>query len=92
MMKDQVFRGLEELSGRIRCAVTAVDGLHRFKRAFRYFGWAEFVRTNWFDGGYAPPNPAPLAAAGVRGEHLGMSRRADGSVSEGKIGAMSRKV
>jgi len=24
--------------------------------------------TNQFDGGYAPPNPAPLAAAGVRGE------------------------
>ena len=23
---------------------------------------------NRFDGGYAPPNPAPLAAAGVRGE------------------------
>ena len=25
-------------------------------------------RTNRFDGGCAPPNPAPLAAAGVRGE------------------------
>jgi putative transposase len=25
--------------------------------------------TNRVDGGYAPPNPAPLAAAGVRGEH-----------------------
>ncbi len=25
-------------------------------------------KTNRFDGGYAPPNPAPLAAAGVRGE------------------------
>jgi putative transposase len=25
-------------------------------------------RTNQFDGGCAPPNPAPLAAAGVRGE------------------------
>jgi putative transposase len=25
-------------------------------------------RTNRLDGGYAPPNPAPLAAAGVRGE------------------------
>jgi len=24
--------------------------------------------TDQFDGGYAPPNPAPLAAAGVRGE------------------------
>ena len=24
--------------------------------------------TNQVDGGYAPPNPAPLAAAGVRGE------------------------
>jgi putative transposase len=24
-------------------------------------------RTNWFDGSCAPPNPAPLAAAGVRG-------------------------
>ena len=26
-------------------------------------------KTNRFDGGCAPPNPAPLAAAGVRGEH-----------------------
>lgn len=26
------------------------------------------LATNRFDGGYAPPNPAPLAAAGVRGE------------------------
>ncbi len=26
------------------------------------------VNTNRFDGGCAPPNPAPLAAAGVRGE------------------------
>ena len=25
-------------------------------------------KTNQFDGGCAPPNPAPLAAAGVRGE------------------------
>jgi hypothetical protein len=25
-------------------------------------------KTNRFDGGYAPPNPAPLAAAGVRGK------------------------
>lgn len=31
----------------------------------------EYVRakTNQLDGGCAPPNPAPLAAAGVRGEH-----------------------
>ena len=26
------------------------------------------TQMNRFDGGYAPPNPAPLAAAGVRGE------------------------
>ena len=26
------------------------------------------VATDQFDGGCAPPNPAPLAAAGVRGE------------------------
>ena len=25
-------------------------------------------KTNTVDGGYAPPNPAPLAAAGVQGE------------------------
>ena len=25
-------------------------------------------KTNRFDGGCAPPNPGPLAAAGVRGE------------------------
>lgn len=42
-------------------------------------GWKETSRAlaimfgerfsgNRFDGGYAPPNPAPLAAAGVRGE------------------------
>ena len=28
----------------------------------------ERSKTNRFAGGYAPPNPAPLAAAGVRGE------------------------
>ena len=28
-------------------------------------------RANGFDGGCAPPNPAPLAAAGVRGELWG---------------------
>ena len=28
--------------------------------------------TNQFDGGCAPPNPAPLAAAGVRGEQRGI--------------------
>jgi len=27
------------------------------------------AQRNQTDGGYAPPNPAPLAAAGVRGEH-----------------------
>ena len=27
-----------------------------------------WVKTNRFDGGCAPPNPAPLAAAGVRGD------------------------
>ena len=26
--------------------------------------------SNQLDGGYAPPTPAPLAAAGVRGEPL----------------------
>jgi hypothetical protein len=32
--------------------------------------WLSFCksRSDWFDGGCAPPNPAPLAAAGVRGE------------------------
>jgi hypothetical protein len=40
-------------------------------------GGAELEETNWFDGGYAPPNPAPLAAAGVRGEHLGAGRKAE---------------
>ena len=44
-----------------------MDGI---KGAFRCFGWTRIVRTDWFDGGCAPPNPAPLAAAGVRGEHL----------------------
>ena len=28
----------------------------------------EYMRKSQSDGGYAPPNPAPLAAAGVRGE------------------------
>jgi hypothetical protein len=34
--------------------------------------WASFSATDSdrFDGGCAPPNPAPLAAAGVRGERL----------------------
>ena len=41
----------------------------REKGAPRHFEWVE---RNRFDGGFAPPNPAPLAAAGVRGE-LGMS-------------------
>ncbi|MGB7838215.1 MAG: integrase core domain-containing protein [Terrimicrobiaceae bacterium] len=31
-------------------------------------------RTNRFDGGCAPPNPAPLAAAGVRGELIKATR------------------
>jgi putative transposase len=31
-------------------------------------------RTNRFDGGCAPPNPAPLAAAGVRGEPTNATR------------------
>ncbi|CEF48972.1 unnamed protein product [uncultured bacterium] len=30
--------------------------------------------ANQFDGGYAPPNPAPLAAAGVRGELIKATR------------------
>jgi hypothetical protein len=34
-------------------------------------------RTNRFDRGYAPPNPAPLAAAGVRGELLTQLRTDD---------------
>lgn len=31
--------------------------------------YADGIKANQFDGGCAPPNPAPLAAAGVRGEH-----------------------
>jgi hypothetical protein len=30
--------------------------------------------ANQFDGGCAPPNPAPLAAAGVRGELINATR------------------
>lgn len=33
-----------------------------------YLSPSEYMRKNQSDGGYAPPNPAPLAAAGVRGE------------------------
>ena len=32
-------------------------------------------KTNWFDGGCAPPTPAPLAAAGVRGELMSNATR-----------------
>src|SRR6476660_6723357 len=32
-------------------------------------------KTNRFDGGCAPPNPAPLAAAGVRGELMSSATR-----------------
>ena len=39
-----------------------------FKEFFVFFG--VFIGRNWVDGGYAPPNPAPLAAAGVRGGEL----------------------
>jgi ribose/xylose/arabinose/galactoside ABC-type transport system permease subunit len=35
---------------------------------FRFFGDFRGI-FYWSDGGCAPPNPAPLAAAGVRGEH-----------------------
>ena len=34
------------------------------------------LQTNQIDGGCAPPNPAPLAAAGVRGEHEALPRLA----------------
>jgi transposase InsO family protein len=37
-----------------------------------YLSPSEYMRRNQSDGGCAPPNPAPLAAAGVRGE-LGAS-------------------
>ena len=37
------------------------------KKALRYSGWVAEV-VNRSDGSYAPPIPAPLAAAGVRGE------------------------
>ena len=33
-----------------------------------YLSPSEYMRKNQSDGGCAPPNPAPLAAAGVRGE------------------------
>ncbi|MEI6340114.1 MAG: IS3 family transposase [Verrucomicrobiota bacterium] len=33
-----------------------------------YLSPSEYMRQNQSDGGCAPPNPAPLAAAGVRGE------------------------
>ena len=33
--------------------------------------FGEHFTANRLDGGYAPPNPAPLAAAGVRGEQPG---------------------
>ena len=50
-------------------ARTVFGGESFFIKAPRHFEWVE---RNRFDGGFAPPNPAPLAAAGVRGE-LGMS-------------------
>ena len=33
-----------------------------------YLSPSEYMRQNQSDGGFAPPNPAPLAAAGVQGE------------------------
>lgn len=33
-----------------------------------YLSPSEYKEANQLDGGYAPPNPAPLAAAGVRGD------------------------
>jgi len=33
-----------------------------------YMSPSEYMRQNQSDGGYAPPTPAPLAAAGVQGE------------------------
>ena len=50
--------------------------------------------TDWFDGGDAPPNPAPLAAAGVRGERGAGGKRTEGGkeIEELAHGAREQKA